>query len=465
MSLPTSQTEINALLEQAHELYERFLQRYDLSDTGEYYGFDDQGFQYQIPKKIKYVTIDGEKVFVSYVVKNARMLLQLLDENRDTAQRQAASLLHLPSNQKLSPQAMWELSLQVGGCIRAYYFDALRHVTNFGLTEEHFTPMETLVCKYVDALDREIGHICTTYEQMLANNKEEAANLKESLDRRTEGLIANAPRYVQIEGRFKDGLFGPKFEGRARSWSTMSQADVINSYIGNSSSARVNQQLNDGRAMQRAIGRLNTLVNEALPDFMDKFIRELYYHVPKFVCAKTLTSSSYDARPYLPENVMKMVDLIDSDDLFKIKVIVDYYKVDDFLPALEKRTFENFLYYFHEENDCLYDGMDQELLLYLTDRKSLLSDPRLQKMFAQHFDERLEKEYQYYLHLNHLEFDDDDDCTVLFEDLLDDADDCLALAPADYEALSKKVEQRFEQLKKERPRSPFGSSRKPAKQK
>lgn len=447
--------EYGARYKAAKKLIDEFIQRHELPNDGSYQCLVPSGMEYRMPDKIRYVTIGGQKVFVSATVNNAKDLMLTLTRGQNRMMEAVKAQLARLDKRTMNPDLFWDIADNLDGLLCIYYGEALRYATlQMQLLEGQFRPLEEIVSQFI----RDTDTVCAVaYDQYISSLEQNAANArryKEQLDRQTDVRIASAPTYTRVQGRIKDGLFGPTFEGTAYTTSSYSQADAIQAYIGNESSARVDKMIKDRHAADQAKWALKELVDRCASVFYQVFTNTLCKNPPTCISAPVLAGTDYYHRPYLLTNISKMLDMVTPEEFFKIRAIVDYYQVD-WKDHLSRQIHERMWQHFEANREGAYQGNDLAFMLERNAMKDPAKDRQLHQRFLHRFSNQFDHRYKELLATEKLKIPRGATAEDFFGELLQRVRNCPYLGEKFQAFLENKALDLFEKLKTQRPAGLF----------
>jgi len=442
------------------DLYKEFIAQRGIADISAYTLMGAVRHEYARPQKLQYVTINGEKIFVSRIVTNAMGLnlnITIGHENAEKAVKEKQQHYH---SRSLSVSGMDQACEDLIAPGLRYCTECLCYCAeNLRLTEEQFLPLAQEVDKTFPLLLHYSDITFESFCNKMNVAEQNAQRYKEALDRRTAGVIAAAPKTLHIQGRFEEGFFGDTtFRGTAHVTSAMTQADVIQAYIGNASAANVNREINAAQIQKRAINMLTDYVQEEILKFRDRMLRALSYCAPKDrIYRPTILEESVTARPFTKKSIRNLMIDLDRDEFSKLKIIINYYQIP-FFKWFEEKICQDVLDDYIHTGRYNYPYQDLYFLLYMKDIRWPCDHPMIHDLFMDHFKDKIRKKGAALLADKKLRVSKDATVDDYFTDILDEADESEMLQSTYEEDAQLRVvaQEQLDILKKERGPRLFG---------
>lgn len=415
--------------------------------------------EYLRPKKVQFVTINGEQIFVSRIVVNAQKLHENIMLGHENAKKDIEKYQNLYREGTLSAAAMDRACEDIILPGLRYCLECLRYCADkLKLTQSAFLPLAQEVDKTYPKLLEYSDHAYDVYCSKLSVAEQNAQRYKEALDRRTAAVIASAPKTLHIRGRFEEGIFGDTFHGTAHVTSAMTQADVIQAYIGNESAANVNRQINAAQIQKRTVNVLAEYVQEELLRFRDRVLTVLSECAPAgLIHRPALISDSVTARPYLKKNVRKLLDSIESEDYLKLKILIERFQIP-FEQWFEKDICQDVLDDYIHTGRYNYPYDDFYFTLYLRGVRFPADYPMIHSLFMEHFKDKIRKKAAALLADKKLRVPKNATVDDYFKEIFDEADESEMLKSTYEEDAELRVvaQEQLDILKKERSPRFFG---------
>lgn len=452
-----------SLTEQSTAWFNNFVTQLGIADDGEYHTFATPDGPYEMPKKMQFIRLGEEMVFVGLTVDNARKLLGRLEAGRDIAIKKIRKEIAEDSQYQMNERVMGVMCEYVMRHSGQYYVDVMRHFCqDIGFEADAFNELADLTKWYLDGtLD-----VCeSTVDDYLSGSDKISAKEREKrarLDQQTTIDIANAPRYVHIKGKIKDGFFGPRFEGSVYTTSTMSQADVIHAYDNNRSSAWYDA-LQDSRELSRnLVKRLLNDACELVELFYGDILKFLSKYAPKSINLPTLLEDNCVTRPYTFEHFLELIERLEPEKISSLMVLADYYKIDVDRYMTEYLG-KKFVAHYDKYRNCRYDGKDIRFYLKYKniDGDDIWDQIWLHRRFEGYFGRRVQARYDELVKMPKLEqgIRSDTPPEQFFGDILDEAAKCVCVSPRGIRMTTEKAADLTSKLYESRPKKFMSSTR------
>ncbi|MBE6778868.1 MAG: hypothetical protein E7541_05725 [Ruminococcaceae bacterium] len=449
--------------EQCAEWYKQFLEKLGIENDGQYHTFATPDASYEMPEKMQFIRVEEQKVLIGLTVDNARVLLGRLEAGRDITLKNIRKEIAEDSQYQMNERVMGVMCTYVMKHCGHYFEDVMRHLCqDIGFTPEGFNELADLVHWYLCSAEEVCGGTAQDYADGTDRIEQGAQEKRARMDQQTAIDIANAPRYVHIEGRIKDGFFGPKFEGSVTSTSTMSQADVFRAYDNNRSSAWY-----DALQDKRALGR--HLVEQLLNDtcglvklYHNDILTFLSKYAPKRFNLPTLLEDTYWTRPYTFPHLLEIIEHIDPAKLKHLIVLADYYKIniDRYMP---EHLGKQFTAHYDRHGNCRYDGKDLRFYLLYKDMNGddIWDEIWLHRVFQGYFTRKVQARYDQLVQAPKLEdgIRPDTPATQYFGDILEEAERCVCVSPRGIRMTTEKAAELTAKLYESRPKKFMSSTR------
>ncbi|MBQ4612242.1 MAG: hypothetical protein IJB26_01690 [Clostridia bacterium] len=443
--------------------FKTFLQQMGIEDDNEYHTFSTPAGPYEHPQKVQFIRVGEEQVFVGLCVQNARVLLGKLEAGRDITLKYIRKEIAEDSQYQMNERVMGVMCTYVMKHCANLFVDVMRHLCqDVGFEAAGFNELADLTRWYLGNADDICGGTAADYTDGSARISQEEQEHRARLDRQTAVDIANAPRYVHVEGRIKDGFFGPRFEGTAYSTSTMSQADVIQAYNNNRSSAWYDA-LQDSRAMAKhLVERLEHDACELIELYHKDILTFLSKYAPKKIYVPTLLEDTYVTRPYTFEHLLEIIERIDPAKYGSLIRLVEYYNinVDRYMP---EHLGKKYTAHYDEHRNCRYDGKD---LRFYLQYKNMSGDDMwdeiwLHRVFQGYFTRRVQARFDELVRCPKLEqgIREDTSPTQYFGDIIEEAERCVCVSPRGIRMTTEKAAELTVKLFESRPKKFLSSTR------
>ncbi len=454
------------LQEQSAAWYANFVKVMEIENEegdGSYKTFSRPQKPYIRPQKMQCITIGEDKVLLGETVDNARRLSEAIKNGRDIALKRIRDEIKEDSQYQMNERVMTVMCQYVMKHCGDYFTDTMRHICqDVGIEADGFNKLADLVADYLDAAGDLTGGTIFQYNDGSARIHEEAQEDRARRDRQTAIDIANAPRNVHIEGRIKDGLFGPRFEGTAYTTSTMSQADIFHAYDENRSMAWYTAHVESKTMAQNLIKVLLAKTSFFVENFYIDVMKLLAAHAPRSINVPTMTQDTCFTRPYTFPHLLELIDRIEPQRVPLLCHVAVYYdiNVERYMP---EHLGKKFIAHYQQTGNCHYDGKDLRFYLAYsgTEADDLLDKRWLHDRFAYHFVHKLEARYQELAGEKKLEKGIRKDTPIeeYFGELLEEAEHCYCVSPRGMTIIRDKATQLIAQLYESRPKGLFGGTR------
>lgn len=454
------------LQEQSTAWYLNFIKVMEIENEegdGSYKTFSRPTEPYIRPQKMQCITIGEDRVLLGATVDNARRLLEAIRNGRDIALKRLREEIAEDSQYQMNERVMTVMCQYVMKHCGDYFTDTMRHICkDVGIEADGFNKLADLVADYLDAAGDLTGGTIFQYNDGSARIRQEEQEDRARRDRQTAIDIANAPRNVHIEGRIKEGLFGPRFEGTAYTTSTMSQADIFHAYDENRSMAWYTAHVESKTMAQKLTKVLLAKTCFFVENFYIDVMKLLAEHAPKSINLPTLTQDNCFSRPYTFPHLLELIDLIEPQRVHMLGHVAKYYNinVERYMP---EHLGKKFIAHYEQTGNCRYDGKDLRFYLAYSGTKAddLLDKRWLHDRFAYHFVRKLEAHYETLRGQKKLEKGIRPDTPVedYFGELLEQAERCYCISPRGMTIIRDKAATLITQLYESRPKRMLGSTR------
>ncbi len=406
-------------------LYDDFLAQRGIKHDGQYRYLPHDDYQFVTVEKVRFVTIGGEQVFVSPIVTNSRHLQRAVVGCWRRADEAVDKVLQESSKRRLDFNGMQRACQELMFPGLFLCLESLRYVAEkMDLPAEYFTLLEQVVDSSYPALIRGSDDAYESYCKVMEMIDIEIRSRHEAMDRRTAGIIANGPKTVHIHGHEYEGLFGDSFYGTAHVTSGISQSEIIQSYIGNESSARIQRQQAVALAQEKVLKSLYEGVKKELKRFLDSFLLTIAKNHPKHTLSgNTLISAKPKYRPYTKKNILALLSqLEDESEYFKLAAIIREYGFD-FNGTIGQDICDSVLHEYKVTGRYDYPYDDIDFLLYLNKVRFPCYLPIMNQTFLNYFAGEIKARTEKWLADPAYRLPAGATVDDLFSDILDEADE------------------------------------------
>ena len=407
-------------------LYREFLAQRSIKHDEQYRYLPHDDYRFVTVEKVPFVTIGGEKVFVSPIVTNARHLQETVLRGWRRADEAVDEVLQQSSKRKLDFGGMQRACQEqmIPGlflCLESLHFVAEK----MDLPAEYFTLLAQEVDGSYPALIRGSDDAYASYCKVVEMIDREAQRQHEALDRRTDGIIANGPKTVRIHGHEYEGLFGDSFYGTAHVSSAIPQSEVIQAYIGNESYARNVREKGIAQAQEKVLKYWHEAVKKEMKRFCDSFLLTIAKNHPKnTLSANTIISAKPRFRPYTKKNILALLSQLEGkEEYFKLAAIIKEYGFD-FNREIGQDICDGVVHEYDISGRYDYDDDDMEFLLYHNGARRPCDLPIMNATFLKYFAGKIKARTEKWLADPAYRLPPKATVDDLFSDILDEADEC-----------------------------------------
>ncbi len=410
-------------------LYSDFLARRGIKHDGQYRYLPRDDYKFVTVEKACFVTIGGEKVYVSPIVTNSRHLQETVVRGWRNADEAVDQVLQQSLQRKLDFAGMQRAcqELMFPGlflCLESLHFVAEK----MNLPAEYFELLAQEVDGSYPALIRGSDDAYDSYCKVVEMIDREAQRQHEALDRRTAGIIANGPKTVHIHGYEYEGLFSDSFYGTAHVSSAIPQSEVIQAYIGNESTARNVREKGVAQAQEKVLKYWHEAIKKELKRFCDSFLLTIAKNHPKnTLSANALISSKPRFRPYTKKNILALLSQLEGkEEYFKLAAIIREYDFD-FNGTIGQDICDSVLHEYKITGRYDYPYDDIDFLLYLNKAQMACYLPIMNQTFLNYFAGEIKARTEKWLADPSYRLPAGATVDDLFSDILNEADECAML--------------------------------------
>lgn len=410
-------------------LYSDFLARRGIKHDGQYRYLPRDDYKFVTVEKARFVTIGGEKVYVSPVLTNSRHLQETLVRGWRNADEAAEQVLQKNLKRKLDFAGMQRVCQEMMFPGLFLCLESLRFVAEkMDLPAEYFELLAWEVDGSYPALIRGSDDAYDSYCKVVEMIEKEIQHQKEELDRRTDSIIDNGPMHVDIHGHEYEELFGRSFYGTAYVSSALPQSEIIRAYMGNEATARTHRQQAVAQAQEKVLQRWYDAIKKELKRFCDSFLLTIAKNHPKnTLSANTLISSKPRFRPYTKKNILALLSQLEGkEEYFKLAAIIREYDFD-FNGTIGQDICDSVLHEYKVTGRYDYPYDDIDFLLYLNKVQMACYLPMMNHTFLNHFAGEIKARTEKWLADPAYRLPAGATVDDLFSDILNEADECAML--------------------------------------